>query len=295
MLVGSTCFRSLLCYSFVRCEGCGFVFSADICKGCNASIMESGYMGLKKEGGTRRMRTLVADTGFARVHERTLAKGHKRLVFDDDVDNFTPIKLRTEGTDLYVGKAEPDKGREEYTILCKEFGLIGYGVGFKSEVSVLFLDEGYMLVTLHSGALLIYINGSLLMPTVGDLNEPTTVVDDIYWIDSRKLLQYEKYLGVKGEFMYDVEFCFELSGDNVNGMSQFSLLPLPDRDIDLSLGYIAVCEDRRRLREEYLKSRDLNSKILSSSNTEEEDFEDYESDEDEFEDEKFEDEELYEW
>lgn len=189
----------------------------------------------------------IADKDFNREIPRTRAKGYKSVVVDEAVEMAMPFQFQTQGTNLVIVPTEMAEGEPEcYTVLCNEFGLVGGSQGFKSRVSVIFCDNGMMLVTLYHGGLVMNLDGQLLMPTVGDdFVTPRVVKDNIMWVDAEKLLAYSKYLGQKGYFMYDHEFMLELSGDNIKGMGNFVFRNIDEESIDISLGYVAQYEQQQ--------------------------------------------------
>ena len=199
----------------------------------------------------------IANRDFSREIPRSRAYGYKRVVVDDNVEMAMPFQFTTRGTDLAVMASGADENEAEcYTVLCQEFGLVGYNQGFKSKVSVIFCDNGWMLVTLYHGGLVMNLDGQLMMPTVGeDVVAPKVVQDNILWVDADKLLGYSKYLGTKGYFMYDHEFMLELSGDNSKGMGTFIFRNFDDETIDISLGYVAKYEQEQIKKAEARESK----------------------------------------
>lgn len=192
----------------------------------------------------------ISDKGFAHEISRERALGYKRVVIDDDVGVAAPFQFVTRDRDLAIELAEEDGEQAVYTMLCKEFGLVGGNKGFTNKISVIFCDNGWMLVTLYNGALVMNLDDRLLMPAVGVDKTPKVVQNDILWVDAEKLLAYGKYLDNVGLFMYDHEFFLELSGDNNNGMGSFKFRNLADETIDISLGYIAVYEQQQQKKAE---------------------------------------------
>lgn len=237
----------------------------------------------------------VTDDEFEKEFTRGRAKGHKRLIIEDNVEIVKPIELHTNGTDLVVSQVEGVEGDTEvYTALCTEFGLVGGASGFKNKISVIFLDKGWMLVTLYHGALVMNLNDKLMMPTAGDdFAVPKVVTEDICWVNADNLLEYGKYYDLKGQFMYDFELFFVVGGDSINGMRQFSITHLDDEDIDLSLGLFAKYQQQLKARVEAKEALELTRNILhTGSGTDYEyDFDD-EEEESEVESEQDEDDEY---
>lgn len=225
----------------------------------------------------------IANDGFPREFSRKLAKGHKRLIINDDVESGKPITMKTEGTNLVMETVEDTEENEVYTILCKEFGLIGLTQGFKSKISVILLDDGWMLVTLLNGAIVTMIEDKPMMPIVGDDSEvpKRVVLDDAFWVNQEYLLSFSKNLDVKGQFMYDFEFVFTIGGDRINKMSNFYIKPEHDEDIDLSLGYFALYQQNQQSKADYRETKKVMRMVSNAvQNVGSYDFDDDDEDED---------------
>lgn len=229
----------------------------------------------------------ISDEGFERVFDSSRAKGHKRLLIEDDVEVMSPVEFVTQDTDLVMKKADDSDEQEVYTMLCKEFGCVGLTTDFRSKISVIFLDDGWMLVTLLHGALVMNLENQLLMPTVGDdFKTPAVVPDDVCWVNANNLLEYGKYLGVKGQFMFDVEFTFLVGGDKINNMRNFSIRAISDEDVDLSLGYIAAYEQKMKAKEDMRETKKIMEATLGAGSSSEDTYEfDDDDEEEDYEDE----------
>lgn len=228
-------------------------------------------------------RVFVGDEGFPEVLERSRAKGHTRLKLDG-ISPFSCVDIKTDGTDLVVFPVEEDENEKKiYTVLCKEFGLVGRKSKFKSKVSVIFCDNGYMLVTLHSGGIVINLENKIVMPTVGTDTVPEFSEDEILWVNEDMLLGYSKYMDLKGKFMYDFEFMYNLMGEVANSMSGFTYSRVDDEDVDISLGYVARYEQNMKVKSEAKDAKNLMN--ICSSNNSSRSFEfDDDDDEDDYDD-----------
>lgn len=225
----------------------------------------------------------VANEGFEKEYTRRRARGHKRLIISDDVEVVQPVTLHTDGTDLVVSRADDSDDSEVYTMLCKEFGLVGGATGFKNKISVIFCDNGWMLVTLLHGALVMNLDDQLLMPTAGDdFTNPKVVKEDICWVNADNLLEYGKYFGLKGQFMFDFEWVFTVSGDKVGGLRSFKITNEKEEDIDISLGYFAQYEQQIQNKKDAKEANSLMRNIFHSDRNSSYEFDEDEYDEDSY-------------
>ena len=161
--------------------------------------------------------------------------------------------------------------------------MFGYNT-IKADVSVINLDNGYMLVTLYKGAIITYLNGEICIPNVEQTDFPNFTTDDIYWVTQETLLSYSKYMETKGSFMYDFEFFYTLSGEVKNGLSNFKYCYSGEKDVDISLGKYGVFLQNRKNKEDANKAKKLSNLFVSSSDDMEFEDDEFEDDNDEFED-----------
>lgn len=232
------------------------------------------------------MKVFLADEGFIRDITRCRAKGHSGIRVAEDVGVMDTVQMRTDGTSLVVEKAEPDGTDEIYTVLCKEFGLVGYAQKLSSKISVIFCDGGWMLVTLHSGGIVVNLDGKPMLPTVGDFPVSSVSDDDILWLNADCLLGYRKFFdNVKSMFPYDFEFMFTVSGGNINSCANMHVSLVKDEDIDISLGHVAQWEQKKAMQNQMREVNALRSMFLSRTGTDDEEggyeFDDEDFDEDE--------------
>lgn len=236
------------------------------------------------------MRLFVTDGTEQKVFTRSKATGYKK--FDcSEVTAGTCVDFVTDGDVL---KAVPVEGKPDkdtpITILCKEFGLADKSKKMKHKISVIYLDEGYMLVTLHEGAILISVDGKQLMPSVGVVPDTSFDINNVFWCDANELLSYGKYMEEKEGFMQDFEFMYVLQGYRPNGYLEFIYRHEDEEDIDMSLGNFAAHlqqEANKKSAREARKMMTMFSKAQASASSvefddDDEDEEDYEDDDDDY-------------
>lgn len=216
---------------------------------------------------------------------REIAKGYKKLVINADTNDV--IKFQTEDNELYIEKEDYiDEDDEEfcYVILCNEFGILGLDKGFKSKINVMFLDKGYMLITLKVGELLIMdeiMKMYSTVETVPQIRESKSGKTNILWVNASYLMSYlkkEELTKDKSKFIYDIEYCIEIGGtvettDVFNSEEQFEIKSIEEEDIDLSLGQYAKYLQEKEKKE---KGNEIDlSEYEYDEEEEEEDEEDY--------------------
>lgn len=235
----------------------------------------------------------VADSTFERSISRSRAKGYKNLIIADDVEHTSYIDIETDGNNLVMKAVEDDENDSEevYVMLVKEFGLFGLSSDLESKISVIFLDNGYMLVTLYKGAIITYLNGELCVPNVEQDKFPNFAMDDIFWINQEYLLSWGNYMDEKGNFLYDFEFHYTMRGEVKNGLSNFAMRHLRDEDIDISLGYFGAYLQALEKKKDAKSTKKLFNTIKTSM-THEDDFED-DFDDDDDDDTEFDDDDDY--
>ena len=235
---------------------------------------------------------LACENNFPRTISRSRAKGYKSLKIDDDIEQFSKYEIVTEGDTLRMKKVETDEDPDSFTILCKEFGLDDMKTNFDSKISVIFLDNSYMLVTLHSGAFCVNIedeNGNLKLtcPNIGVEEFPEFNPDSLLWVDMERIMSFSNFMtDSKNLFLYDFEFFFMVGGHD-NGNQSFRLRLMKDSDIDMSFGaYANYLEQREKHKEFNSANKIINaiSKASSDSAMEfddsDDDYEDWEEDDD---------------
>lgn len=212
-------------------------------------------------------RLFIADKNFSHEVPRSNANGYKSVVIPENMEIASPFEFQTNGDTLAMVPAEYVEGNAEcYTMLCREFGLVGGGKGTRSKMSVIFCDDGWMFVTLYHGCLVMNLDDQLLMPMVGDdIEQPQVNNDSILWVNADKLLGYKCYIGDKGRWMYDYEFMFELGGDNVKNLGNFIFRHNEEEDLDISLGHIAMWEQTQVKRQEAHAAKRMMAAVWSGA------------------------------
>lgn len=224
-------------------------------------------------------KVFVSNDEFPREITRSQAFGHKKIVIADDVSPADAITMRTEGTTLMIEKATEDSDEDPvYCILCKEFGLFGYENKFRTKLSYILCDDGWMLVTLINGAFVVNLNDRLLMPSVGVDKLPTLRESEVLWIDRDYLQRYSQYMKEQADFPYDFEFVVELAGGVVGGLSSFKFLHISAEDVDLSLGKYAQYLQDKENKERAKEAKQLQKQIMQNSSGMEFDEDDDEDD-----------------
>lgn len=224
---------------------------------------------------------------------RSKAHGYKSLKLCDSLGMAKEVDYNTSGEVLEViGKPiEESKEKLEYVFLCKEFGLFGYKGGKSNpfaKISVIFCDDGWMLVTLRGGTLVINYDDQLLQPIVEDDNLsdtlPSIKEDEVYWVNQDTLLSHKKFFGTDFECVHimDFEYVFTLSGGISKGLSSFRLAKHPDEYVDLSQGYIAMLEAEAGKKAQAKQARKIMQLTVDSNDGLEVDDSELESDEVEF-------------
>lgn len=194
-------------------------------------------------------RVFIASDGYGVVFPRTLAMGHKQIIIDESVEVTKPVELHTNNTDLVMSQVPETEDATSFTILCKEFGLVENDAEFKNKISIIFCDNGWMLVTLMSGALVVNLNNELLMPSTLDVTPPVVKKENILWVNANELLTHCSCFGMKGDFAYDFEWVLTINGNNNDNNTKLSIRHESNEDIDISLGYFAKFEQHLQAKE----------------------------------------------
>lgn len=232
-------------------------------------------------------KTFVGKGNEKLVFERSKSHGYKKLEISEDVKMASPITYESDGETLkvVVDKSINTKVDEpQFTFICREFGLHGFSKGVSADISVIFLDDGNMLVTLYDGSLILNYEDDLIQPIVGEHDELPVIAGNILWINADYLLAHKEFFGSNLHQVYtqDFEYFFTVKGQEVNNMSSFTMRPFRSMYIDLSCGYIAMLEEQQRVKDEAREVKKMTkamiSNITESSGLDFDDDEDYDED-----------------
>lgn len=222
------------------------------------------------------------------VITRSRCHGYKTLKISDKVSMASHVKFETENEDvLAVNVTEEESETKKITFLCDEFGLYGYKDkgGMYAKVSIIFCDNGKMLVTLHEGTLILNYEGDLVQPILGvDNCSKVTSPNNIYWVNADTILSNKCYFGneIQQVHTQDFEYFFTLSGGKINDCASLKIKVHKDEFVDLSLGHVAVMEEELLRKEEAKRAKKIVGLSVSApSQTGAIDIDDYGDDEEE--------------
>lgn len=254
-------------------------------------------------GKQMKQRLLIADNVNLGSGEFTRkAKGYKKIIVDPALDREL-VKIVDEEVDgerilRLVPDTDSDNDNfddEEYIIITKEFGMIGYSKDVKAEIDYLFCDDGIMFVTLKSGALVIKLEDKILMPNVNYESKVSFTSDDIMWVDANWLKSFHKSIDSDGDyakFINEFQFHAIVSGQitgktaTSSGLSNSSFKPVVDLFEDLSLGAFDVYKAQIKVKADAKAAKNIMKQVMQGSTSSQEyDFDDdeelYEDDYDE--------------
>lgn len=199
-----------------------------------------------------------ADKDFEKVITRKRAKGYKSLVVDDAVEVAKPIKTSTFTDENGVSHLKITKSDEpinenqmEYMFLVKEIGAVPTEAK-ATELEIIFLDNGWMLVTLKKGAIAVKLNDNVTIPTLNYTLSNKITVDTIKWLNLEDFvstsMSYNKYnkIDVDGIFVYDYIYnmCVRSTLPVSNGVT-YTYYSIND----ISLGTIALYQQNKAAKE----------------------------------------------
>ena len=207
-----------------------------------------------------------------KVFTRKKSRGYKKLEVLTDANKAV---VKSNKDVLEIHEEEQESKELTYLILCNDFGILGREKGI-SKIKVIFLDNGYMLVTLLDGVLIGMKDGLEMYTTketVPQIQEYYNGRTNIFWVDTNLL----QAVVVKENLLYDKEYVFEIQGEvDEDGKEYFDIEHLADEDVDLSLGAIA----KDSLKEKDLDLEDKESEEDSEEEPEDSELEEEDSEED---------------
>jgi hypothetical protein len=249
------------------------------------------------------MQSVFVDVNNDGIKEFNLrGHGYKTLKIEDSVleSNLTPVVLEADdSTSSLVLKAIESDGTDVVKdahkyFICKEFGLTNLVSKEKnvSNVDVIFLEKGYMLVHVTNG--LVCVNATNksgestpLAVFCGDNFSSAIDMNEIKWTDANNLLSY--ITGMEKDYYsrFPYEFQHSLILGGSTGTFSFYFKEIFAKVRDLSLGWVATARQEALAKEQ---SKTLNN-FMNSVGTDTDEY-DEDSDYDEFEDEDDDDDDL---
>ena len=237
------------------------------------------------------------------VLSRRGALKYKEVLFKDiNTNDF--ISIVSNDDVLEVHKAEmSDTSETVYTFVTKEFGLHGSSHGVKSKIKINFCDNGYMIVTIYDGSIIIKRGDDLLNASLNTSQSLSVDTQNILWVSAEDILSNLKFIdGFKGTYTQDFEYMLEVSGELKNDLRNFHMRVLKDETIDISGGIISMMEERLRQKEEAIRiqqginsvlNQSLSSSVDDDDDDYDDDYDDDDYDEDDYEDYDYEDDDDY--
>lgn len=229
-----------------------------------------------------------ADKDFEKVITRKRAKGYKSLVIDDNVEVAKPVKTSTFTDENGVSHLKITKSDEpvnenqmEYMFLVKEIGAVPTEAK-ATELEIIFLDNGWMLVTLKKGAIAVKLNENVTIPTLNYNLSNKITVDTIKWLNLEDFISttisYNKYnnLDAEGTFVYDYIYnmCVKSTLPASNGVTYTYY-----STNDISLGAIALYQQNKAARERGVAFRKQYQTTMQAISTPTEYDDEYDDDE----------------
>lgn len=201
------------------------------------------------------IRKVYFGQGGVGMLSRGLSHGYKSLIMDEDLGMGNLINFETSEEALVMSPVDgnADLSNDAITFICDSFGVCN----IKSKISIIFCDDGKMLVTLYYGMLHINYDGVVVSPACG-ITEDVSMRSGIKWVDMDTILAMRQYFGTELQQRYyqDFEYFFEVcGGSDKNNCATWSCRCLKDEYIDMSLGFIAETEIKIMRRE---RQREVN-------------------------------------
>ena len=230
-----------------------------------------------------------ADKNFDKVITRTRAKGYKSLIIDEDVEIAKPVSTTTFVDEagvshLRVSKldGQADDAQVEYMFLVKEIGAVPTEAG-ATELEIIFLDAGWMLVTLKKGAIAVKIGNSVTIPNLNYNISNKVTVDTIKWVNLEDLISVaimHNKIDLDETDLFTYDFIYNMSiRSNPTPMSIGITYTFLNKT-DISLGAFALYRQQQQSKAQGLAVRKQMQETLKvmDSDTEYEDYDDEDDD-----------------
>ena len=231
-----------------------------------------------------------ADKDFDKVITRSRSKGYKSLIIDENVEIAKPVNTTTFTDEsgvshLRISKAEGSVNDKdvEYMFLVKEIGAVPTEERV-TDLEIIFLDAGWMLITLKKGAIAVKLENSVTIPSLNYNLSNKVTADTIKWVNEEDLvsvaISHNKIdLDAAGNFTYD--FIYNMCiRSNPTPLSVGVTYTFFDK-IDISLGAFALYKQKELSRAQGIAVRKQMQATMQAMDTDTE-YEDY--DEDDFDD-----------
>lgn len=199
-----------------------------------------------------------ADKNFDKVITRSRAKGYKSLIIDDDVEVAKPVSTTTFTDESGVSHLRISKSEEpvnekelEYMFLVKEIGAIDTDKGV-TEIEVILLDAGWMLITLKKGAFAVKFEDNITIPSLNYNLSNKVAIDTIKWVNAEDFISLTAYhnkatLDDSGIFTYDFIYNMNIRS-NPTPVSVGVTYTFLDK-LDISLGAFALYKQNAQAKE----------------------------------------------
>ena len=187
----------------------------------------------------------VGDANTPKKFTRKKATKYTELVIKDDIGVESPITINMKDTVISIEKAigveEVSDEELVYVIPCKRFGLYGYteltanynaptkviNLSAPNCISILYLDDDWMLLFLYKGTICIDLNNSIIAAEVQGEKSPNFSLSEVLWVNAETLLSYFKYEPVYLNGFEDYKFSMILQGGCIGGGYTLRYKPAP--------------------------------------------------------------------
>lgn len=221
------------------------------------------------------------------VLTRSLSHGYKKAVISSELELGSEVCIFTDGNSLLFNKEDGkfEFLKDKLMFVCKEFGVTKES---NAKVSIIFCDNGEMIVTLHSGSVITMFDGKMVQPIVGDIEVSPVTPREVLWVNQDTFLGMKNYFGneYNNRYWQDFEYFFTISGGiDKAGCSFSNIKKHPDEYVDLSLGYVATMQERDAERERQEADKKLAEIFTYNADNQNIEFEETDYDDDDYDDE----------